>query len=831
MKTLSLVPVVISLAIGSAPACLGATLHVINTSDSGNGSLRQQIANAISGDEVVFDAGVTSRILLSTQLTISNKAITVRGPGANVLSLDGGAAARVLSILGTSAPVRISGLTITNGAVNGNGAGILNSGFLMLSDCSIRGNRTLGANLGGGICTSTNSTLGVTRCLLAGNQATFGGGLFNDLAANVSLTNCTLTGNAAAGEGGGIMSDGDFTAISCTIANNSCTNFAGGGVHMAGGYAFMGNCVVAGNMDLRGSPDVNLTFYSLKYNFVGITNGSVWAGGNDAFDRRGSSSSPLNPLLSSLAPNGGPTPTMPPLSGSPLIDKGHSFGLNTDQRGRARPFDNPGIANAWGGDGSDIGAVEISPATLVVTSRNDGGPGSLREAMQTGDAGDRITFAISGMIVLTNGELTIQRDLTIEGPGADVLAISGNKRSRIFNVLVGNNSISGISIQDGRLAGSIGFFEQNGENVRGGGLMNEATLMLTRCIISNNVAMGGQGGEGNFAGNGGNAFGGGLANIGTLGLMECTIVSNSAVGGLGGPATPGGFEGMGGQGYGGGFYNANTGTVTRCTVSGNTASAGTGGGGVGTGAGGGIYTEQSLALFTSTVAANAASGSPFDLGGGVYDQGLSLLIRNSTIASNSAGFGGGLYSSAADLGNTILAGNRGGSGAPDCSGGFVSSDYNLVQDTSGCTIMGTTTHNLTGQNPLLGRLRDNGGPVWTMELLQSSPAIDKGKRFGLTTDQRGYPRAFDFPSIPNASGGDGADIGAFEIEPRVNIAPSGSNVLLSWPTNLGAFVLQMNSNIANSNGWSAAASASIAGDQFVVAAPVMSGNRFYRIRR
>ena len=60
---------------------------------------------------------------------------------------------------------------------------------------------------------------------------------------------------------------------------------------------------------------------------------------------------------STLASNGGLTPTMAVGISSPVVDKGVSGGLTTDQRGLARPVDVPAVANA--GDGSDIGAYEV----------------------------------------------------------------------------------------------------------------------------------------------------------------------------------------------------------------------------------------------------------------------------------------------------------------------------------------------------------------------------------------------------------------------------------------------------------------------------------------
>jgi len=91
-----------------------------------------------------------------------------------------------------------------------------------------------------------------------------------------------------------------------------------------------------------------------------------------------------------------------------------------------------------------------------------------------------------------------------------------------------------------------------------------------------------------------------------------------------------------------------------------------------------------------------------------------------------------------------------------------------IENTTGTTISGTTTGNITGVDPNLGPLKDNGGPTFTHALVAGSPALDKGASFGAITDQRGLPRPFDDPAIPNAAaGGDGADIGAFEVQPAI----------------------------------------------------------------
>ena len=480
--------------------------------------------------------------------------------------------------------------------------------------------------------------------------------------------------------------------------------------------------------------------------------------------------------------------------------------------------------------------------SLLVTTTNDSGPGSLRQVILSAEsvANPIVTFAahVTGTITLATGEIPITKNLTIAGPGANVLSVSGNQASRIFEILSGTVMISGLTIRDGREIEGIGFPEENGAKARGGGIMNQSILTLTGCIISNNAVVAGRGGDSledgsvSFAGGGGNGSGGGVCNIGTLTMSDCSLINNSATGGEGGNDS-GGNNGMGGQGYGGGVYSLGTATLTRCTVNDNHATAGIGSGGVGGGSGGGLYNELSLGLFSCTVASNSADGSPFDFGGGIYDNGTVLTIRNSTVFGNQADYGGGLSTGGADIGNTILAGNRASGSGPDCAGSITSSDYNLIQNLNGFSIAGTTTHNIVGQNALLGPLQNNGGPTLTLSLLPGSPAIDKGRRFGFITDQRGSGRPWDFASIPNATGGDGSDIGAFEVlpePPQLDIERSANNVLLSWSTDAAGFRVQYVTALSSSNNWMAVSgTAATRGGKLYLSDPITSGNRFYRL--
>jgi CSLREA domain-containing protein len=197
--------------------------------------------------------------------------------------------------------------------------------------------------------------------------------------------------------------------------------------------------------------------------------------------------------------------------------------------------------------------------------------------------------------------------------------------------------------------------------------------------------------------------------------------------------------------FGAGLHN-NGGTVkvSNSTFSGNSASEGNGG-----------AIENSG---TMTVTNSTFSGNSGRFGGGIFNQG-SLKVTNSTFSGNSAFLAGGGIANANDqetatLKNTIVANSFASS---EC---FGASDggYNLIEDGS-CLTAATSRSG----DPMLSDLAENGGPTQTMALQAGSKAIDKGKAFGATTDQRGLPRPVDFPLITNR--GDGSDVGAFEVQP------------------------------------------------------------------
>ena len=207
-------------------------------------------------------------------------------------------------------------------------------------------------------------------------------------------------------------------------------------------------------------------------------------------------------------------------------------------------------------------------------------------------------------------------------------------------------------------------------------------------------------------------------------------------------------EGNSATGLGGGVLNRGNLAVSGSTFSGNGAASG------------GAIANSGTATVTmtrSTLSDNTASGS----GGGIHNLGT-LRVTGSTLSGNGAASGDGIHNGAGDtsLRNTIVANIPSGG---DCSiGGGTISDggYNLSLDRT-CGLS-AVNRSRPGVDPVLGPLVDNGGPTQTHALPENSPAVDKGRSFGMTADQRDLPRPTDLGPVNNARGGDGSDIGAYE---------------------------------------------------------------------
>jgi hypothetical protein len=311
------------------------------------------------------------------------------------------------------------------------GAGIYNDhSTLTVSNCVLSGNFAVFSDccegLGGGISndgSGGSATLIVVDSTFSYNIAIRGGGIYNVGLApidggtgTVTVVNSTFSGNLAGAWGGGIRNDGVMTVVNSTFSDNYFA-IAGGAIHNDGpltvvsstfsgnsaefdggirnfgdGILTIANSTFSGNSNTTsgagaignfGTMEIGNTIFNAGASGANITNdtGTVTSlGFNLSSDGGGgvltNATDQINtdPLLGPLQNNGGLTFTHALMAGSPAIDKGKrdavpALAADTDQRGAPRPFDDPNITNAIGGDGSDIGAYEASELRITAVEK------------------------------------------------------------------------------------------------------------------------------------------------------------------------------------------------------------------------------------------------------------------------------------------------------------------------------------------------------------------------------------------------------------------------------------------------------------------------------
>jgi hypothetical protein len=377
-----------------------------------------------------------------------------------------------------------------------------------------------------------------------------------------------------------------------------------------------------------------------------------------------------------------------------------------------------------------------------VNSLANSGPGTLRQAIVDANAHpgeDSIPINVTGTIKLAEILPPVEGNVSIVGPGASSLTVERDAPVgfRIFNFSNGiTASLSGLTVTGGVAPTGHG----NGN------------LTLIRVVVADNEAP-------VIAAMQAGAEGAGVYSAGPLTIRESVIRHNWA-------NIRGGT--ISAFAAGGGVIAYSVVTVDRSTISNNVAEA-VGEGNHAGALGGGLYAVGPAIVEGSTISGNTvlATGSLTNEARGGGLRGKELTLTNSTVTGNSLASNGTKTGANIHLGgtslihNTIVANPLGGGscsteGAPLTSGGF-----NLDQDGSCQFGQGS---DLVGVDPLLGPLLENGGPTPTHALLGGSIAIDRGSSFGATTDQRGFTRPVDFATISNKEGGDGSDIGAFELQ-------------------------------------------------------------------
>jgi putative cofactor-binding repeat protein len=265
--------------------------------------------------------------------------------------------------------------------------------------------------------------------------------------------------------------------------------------------------------------------------------------------------------------------------------------------------------------------------------------------------------------------------------------------------------------------------------------------------------------------------GGGIHSIGPLTLRESVVSGNRVA------SIDGSVETAAG---GGGIYAFGKLTIDRSTISGNVVEA-LGETGSVFAVGGGIDAMGEAAIERSTISGNSiladGAGTTSATGGGIA--GNKVELTSLTVTDNSASaaeaFAANLYlADSLAVRNTLVSDPEGE--ADSCFGTLASGGFNLDEDGS-CGFERSTDLSgvIAGLEPLAG----NGGPTPTHALRADSAVLDRGNSFGAAIDQRGLPRPSDFATISNTEGGDGSDIGAFELQVPPPPAVSGGPVLVT----------------------------------------------------
>jgi putative cell wall-binding protein len=430
--------------------------------------------------------------------------------------------------------------------------------------------------------------------------------------------------------------------------------------------------------------------------------------------------------------------------------------------------------------GSFVLAPEARAASFTVTNTDDSGAGSLRQAVVDANAAggvDEITFTsdVTGAITLAS-QIAVTDDLTITGPGADVLTVSGNDASRIFNVSGADLSVSGLDLANGaagvgQLGGAINVL--NGDltlidvvvrdstaGLAGGAIcLQSGLLTIASSALFGNEALSVGGGaavvgdaditDSTFTDNEAGSDGGGLFSLaGDVAITGSTFADNVSGNGGGGAyldgeatVTRSAFTGNHAGLFGGGLYaltNTEPVSVIETTASGNHADV----------EGGGlelISLAGEVLIESTTVAENTAASV-----GGIGARGSSVTLRHSTVVGNvaTADYGGFAVNAPNTIDHSVIANNEAAGLGPDVlalAPFTASATWSLVEDTTDSAVT-EAGDNIVGVDPALGDLDDNGGPTETMFPEDGSPLIDAGDPDIIgepTTDQRGEPRVQD----------------------------------------------------------------------------------------
>lgn len=384
------------------------TINVLNLNDTGSGSLRQAITDAVDGD--IINITVSGQIDLSSELPFITKAITINGHSQGT-TISGNNACRIFTVQIETGTITLNNLMIINGkATNGAAAALYaitgNNGKVVLNNCSIKGCVTNGGEAFGGAI-ATSADLDLINCTISENSAQLSGVIATLSNCTININNCTFyknTGSSADGTGGLDISGG----ASANFQNSIIAGNTANGVAQNAQASFAGNITSSGNNLSNTTPctssgsdlwNKNLTT-EIKLSDIDLVN---------------------NMFLCALN------------AGSLAVNAANSNSAEVDQRNYHR------VGNA------DIGSFEYQPpvSTWNGTSWDNGKPWKYTSAVingtysGTGFECNNYTINEAKQFTLSSGTLTVNGDFTLKGGDTgNASFISGGTVSVLGNLAV-----------------------------------------------------------------------------------------------------------------------------------------------------------------------------------------------------------------------------------------------------------------------------------------------------------------------------------------------------------------------------------------------------------
>ncbi|MBL1280034.1 MAG: T9SS type A sorting domain-containing protein [Fluviicola sp.] len=386
-------------------ASYGATITVTNTGNVGAGSLRDAVLNAVTGDDIVFDASLAGSIIYVFSVITVDKNLTFTGfSSGSTVTINGASNTRLFSVVSPSV-VTFSWLNFADGRTSTGGA-ILNNGTLELNNCRFSGNESIvnaPSHGGGAIYNNTAGSATINNCEFFDNFSTYGavnfayGGAIYNRGVQLDINFCSFYNNYAGsftssggGRGGAIYNEAQATVNSSTFSTNRAlsqgTTAAGGNIYNNGALLTIKNSTIATGISSANSPNLGqggniLNFGTLQLENTIIAKGSATEG-VDIYTVTGSTTTSLgyniietlansqvslamgdivaDPLLDILQYNNSAyTKTAALLCNSPAFNAGNNTNAPAlDQAGQTRLFDGT----------IDIGAYESQGRLSFVVS-------------------------------------------------------------------------------------------------------------------------------------------------------------------------------------------------------------------------------------------------------------------------------------------------------------------------------------------------------------------------------------------------------------------------------------------------------------------------------